>query len=133
MAAEDYIFFDDSDEEFDEMMEDHFRHENELLSMAALQVGQSSRKHGGSVVGRRYKNRRHSWHNDRLMKDCFVPNPTYTDVDFRRRFRMRRSLFLRILECVKQHEKYFIFKPNASRTMGLTGIQKLTTALRMLA
>ena len=46
---------------------------------------------------------------------------------------MRRPLFLRILDCIKQHDSYFIYKQNASKTMGLTGIQKMTAAMRMIA
>ena len=33
----------------------------------------------------------------RLMNDYFVQHPTYNDIIFRRRFRMHKSLFMRIV------------------------------------
>jgi hypothetical protein len=49
------LFFDDNGNEFDEMMEDHFRREKELITMATIQFGQSGGQCSGSVVGRRLK------------------------------------------------------------------------------
>ncbi|MFS7952529.1 hypothetical protein Hanom_Chr07g00608001 [Helianthus anomalus] len=41
------------------------------------------------------------------MKDYFVENLTYDEVTFRRRFRMRKPLFLRIVEAVTANDVYF--------------------------
>ena len=46
---------------------------------------------------------------------------------------MRRSLFLRILSKVEAHEPYFIQKRNNAKKLGLSPLQKMTAALRMLA
>ncbi|XP_028096218.1 uncharacterized protein LOC114296126 [Camellia sinensis] len=52
---------------------------------------------------------------------------------FRRRFRMNRSLFLRIKSEVEAYEPYFVQKRNGARVLGLSSLQKITAALRMLA
>ncbi|XP_074362011.1 uncharacterized protein LOC141702218 [Apium graveolens] len=52
---------------------------------------------------------------------------------FRRRFRMRQLLFLRIEGAVTAHDSYFIQKTDAVGVRGLSSLQKITAALRMLA
>jgi hypothetical protein len=87
----------------------------------------------GSVIGRRTR-RRDRWAGDaRLFDDYFAVNPVYDDVIFRRRFRMRRSLFLRIVEDVKNYDDYFMQKRDAANVLGLSSLQKVTAALRQLA
>jgi hypothetical protein len=49
------------------------------------------------------------------------------------RFRMRRSLFERIWKAVEQHDYYFVQKRNAAGTLGLSSLQKITAAFRMLS
>ena len=46
---------------------------------------------------------------------------------------MRRPLFLRILNAVEAHDPYFVQRRNAAGTLGFSSIQKVTSALRMLA
>ena len=46
---------------------------------------------------------------------------------------MRRSLFLRILSKVEVHEPYFTEKRNNAKKLGLSPLQKMTAALKMLA
>ncbi|XP_059651013.1 uncharacterized protein LOC132298628 [Cornus florida] len=67
------------------------------------------------------------------MKDYFNENCTYTPEYFHRRFRMRRKLFLRILNDVKAYDDYFVQKKIATGRLGLSSIQKMTTAVRILA
>ncbi|CAM8911735.1 unnamed protein product [Rhodiola kirilowii] len=52
---------------------------------------------------------------------------------FRRRFRMRRSLFLRIQEAISTHDDYFTQREDAAGVRGLSPLQKITAAIRMLA
>ena len=46
---------------------------------------------------------------------------------------MRRLLFLRIEGAVTTHDSYFIQKINAVGVRGLSSLQKITAALRMLS
>ncbi|XP_056685446.1 uncharacterized protein [Spinacia oleracea] len=82
----------------------------------------------------RYIDRDREAANTRLMNDYFVDRPLYPEYVFRRRFRMRKHIFLRVVEAVtaKQHE-YFQQRPDATGKLGATPIQKCTAALRMLA
>ena len=46
---------------------------------------------------------------------------------------MSRSLFLRIHSRVEATEPYFVQKRNVANTLGLSSLQKMTAAIRMLA
>ncbi|KAH9456062.1 hypothetical protein Pst134EB_033427 [Puccinia striiformis f. sp. tritici] len=92
------------------------------------------RKHGGSVKGRMANlPRDFEGGYQRLFKDYFAESPVYTDYLFRRRFRMHRPLFLRIVNDVTSHDRYFVQKKNALGQLGLMPIQKICSAIRMLA
>ena len=89
--------------------------------------------HGGSIMNHRVFNRNREEGHARLFHDYFSNNPTYPEESFRRRFRMRRSLFLRIQEAVTVHDCYFTQRNDALGVRGLSSLQKMTAALRMLA
>lgn len=69
----------------------------------------------------------------RLFNDYFADAPVYPPNIFRRRFRMNRDLFLRILNSVESHEPYFVQRRNAAGTLGISCLQKVSAALRILA
>ncbi|KAL8483204.1 hypothetical protein ACS0TY_026036 [Phlomoides rotata] len=46
---------------------------------------------------------------------------------------MSRMLFVRIAEAVTEHDRYFVQRRNAAGTLGLSTLQKVTAALRILA
>ncbi|XP_057247382.1 uncharacterized protein LOC130589812 [Beta vulgaris subsp. vulgaris] len=52
---------------------------------------------------------------------------------FRRRFRMRRELFLYIVDAVGIQSKYFKQRFDAAKRMGLSPLQKCIVAIRILA
>lgn len=52
---------------------------------------------------------------------------------FRRRFQIRRSLFLQILDGVEAYDDYFVQKPNAAGKLEISSLQKVTLAIRMIA
>ena len=87
----------------------------------------------GDRVSRQYRYRDRVSGNSRLLNDYFVENPVYDETLFRKRFRLSRPLFLRILRTLQQHNNYFVQRRNAANTLGLSGEQKMTAALRMLA
>jgi hypothetical protein len=63
----------------------------------------------------------------------FSESPIYTDEMFRRRYRMNRLLFLRIVENLGEWSPYFNVAYDCAGRKGLTHIQKCTAAIRMLA
>ncbi|XP_028055139.1 uncharacterized protein LOC114259324 [Camellia sinensis] len=71
--------------------------------------------------------------HERLFLDYFAESPIYPPELFRRRFRTKRSLFLRIQAAVEAHDPYFLQKRNYAGKLGLSSLQKITVALRMLA
>ena len=82
---------------------------------------------------RSYIHRDREQANTRLMKDYFDEAPTFNDAMFRRRFRMSKRLFLRIVEDMEREYEYFQQKPDARGYLGFTAIQKCTSAIRILA
>ena len=69
-----------------------------------------------------------------LHKDYFAPKPTFSDDPwFHRRFRMRKPLFLRIVEGVETHDDYFKLTRDCCGQLSFSAKQKCTVALRMLA
>ena len=87
----------------------------------------------GDRISRQYRYRDRVSGHSRLLNDYFAENPVYEETLFRRRFRLSRPLFLRILHTLQQHDHYFVQRRNAANTVGLSGEQKMTAALRMLA
>ncbi|KAK3205741.1 hypothetical protein Dsin_019787 [Dipteronia sinensis] len=63
---------------------------------------------GGSIPSHIVINRDRKSGDSRLFYDYFAKNPRYTDQMFRRRFRMGRSLFFRIVEKVEARDNYFV-------------------------
>ncbi|XP_057784880.1 uncharacterized protein LOC131002396 [Salvia miltiorrhiza] len=68
----------------------------------------------------------------RLHTNYFAENPVYLDNVFRRRFRMRRALFLCIVNVVAS-DPYFQQRTDALGRPGFTPLQKCTVVIRMLA
>jgi len=122
--------FDDSDDssaELDFISSDE--DDDVILSLLTLVQQQAAAAtspqatHGGSVLGRQGnldRGRREG--EERLLRDYFGLNGTptlYTDETFRRRFRMSRRLFLRIVDSLESQYAYFQQKPDAARRLGL--------------
>jgi hypothetical protein len=63
------------------------------------------------------------------MRDYFVSKPTFNDQLFRRRFRMRRQLFLRITAAVTEHDADFTLHADAAGRISLSPFHKVTAAL----
>jgi hypothetical protein len=49
------------------------------------------------------------------------------------RFRMRRHVFERLVDVVQQVDPYFIQRPNCAGEIGLSALQKVVAAVRILA
>ena len=66
---------------------------------------------------RRFIERNREEGHNRLFNDYFAPNAVYPPNVFRRRFRMHRDLFLRIIEAVSANDPYFQRRSDASGRM----------------
>ncbi|XP_050875365.1 uncharacterized protein LOC127078990 [Lathyrus oleraceus] len=121
---------DNYDQEFWELVEEEFMDDSdeEQQLQNERRSGSSSRPKRRTTVDRG----REDGHN-RLFNDYFSENPVYTDVQFRRRFRMHRHVFLRIVDALGNHDEYFQMRIDATGKMGLSPLQKCTSAIRMLA
>jgi hypothetical protein len=82
---------------------------------------------------RRYFERNREAGHLQLYNDYFSRNPTFPDYMFRRRFRMRRDLFLRLVHAAEAHDPYFQQRPDATGRLGMSPLQKCSAALRVLA
>jgi len=90
----------------------------------------SSRHQSGS---RKYINRNREGAHAQLMGDYFDENPLYSDIMFRRRFRMRRHVFSRIMNALGVWSSYFTQRVDCTGRLGLSPLQKCTAAICMLA
>ncbi|XVF70001.1 hypothetical protein PTKIN_Ptkin11bG0126500 [Pterospermum kingtungense] len=89
---------------------------------------------GGSTPGRRYIRRDRRECHDLIINDCFKGEHfKYIADHFRRRFRMDVELFNRILQAIENYDDYFTQKVDAVGKEGLSPLQKMITAMRMLA
>jgi len=90
---------------------------------------------GGSKPGKAPNiDRNRAFFHQILMKDYFGESPTYPANLFRRRFRMRRELFLRIQgDLLEARGHIFMQKRDALGFLGFSPEQKITSALRLLA
>ncbi|XP_023751312.1 uncharacterized protein LOC111899684 [Lactuca sativa] len=81
---------------------------------------------------RRYICRNREEANQRLVQDYFAENATYQGYYFRRRFKMLKGLFERVVEDVTRECNFFQQRYDARGTPGFTPLLKCTTALRQL-
>ena len=99
--------------------------EDEIIEEFVMETSQPKR--------RRFIRYNHLVGHKRLFLDYFAPTPIYPPALFRRRFRMKHSLFLRIQFKVEAHDSYFVQKRKSANKLGLSSLQKITATLRMLA
>ena len=90
--------------------------------------------HGGSKPGKQPNLcRDFEGSYQRLWYHYLSAEPLYGEETFRRRFRMARPLFLKLVDAVESHDPYFTHRPDATGKWGLKPIVKIIAALRMLA
>ncbi|XP_020200492.1 uncharacterized protein [Aegilops tauschii subsp. strangulata] len=127
MIQDEFLDSPDSDEEVDMIM---------LMSMQEEMDRQVEHilNFKGSIKGRRVINRDRVSGAKLLHNDYFAPTPAFPDDPwFRRRFRMRKPLFLRIAEGVEAHDDYFKLRRDCCGQLSFSPKQKCTAALMMLA
>ncbi|XP_018460218.1 uncharacterized protein LOC108831154 [Raphanus sativus] len=106
---------------------------NNLAIQFLLHQQENQAIHVGSIPGRFFIYRDRESGHYRLFDDYFSETPVYNDAMFRRRYRMSRPLFLHIVEAVESYDNYFTQKRDAAGRVGLSSLQKVTAAFRMLA
>ncbi|KAF8394202.1 hypothetical protein HHK36_020409 [Tetracentron sinense] len=84
-------------------------------------------------VERRYIKRDREGSHRHIWKDYFAENCTYPADYFHRRYQMRQELFLRILEDIEAYNEYFVQRKDCCGRLGCSSVQKMTTAIRILA
>ncbi|XP_009120419.2 putative nuclease HARBI1 [Brassica rapa] len=82
---------------------------------------------------RAYVERNREEGHSRLWNDYFSENPTFPPHLFRRRFRMNKEVFMRIVDRLSENYPFFQQRRDAVGRLGLSPLQKCTAALRMLA
>ena len=87
----------------------------------------------GSKMGRVTIYRNRALGHEHLMEDYFHEVPTYPPRLFRRRYRMRRSLFVEIVKACEAASPYFKRRRSAAGIMGFSAYQKISAAMRVLA
>lgn len=121
---DDYIAEQDIVDSFARMFANKFK-----ARLGALRAGLSCRRSGT----RRYIRRNREEAHKQLVADYFTEIPNYTDAMFRRRFRMRRSVFLRIVSALSEWSPFFTQWVYCTSRKGLSPLQKCTAAIRMMA
>ncbi|KAM2487372.1 hypothetical protein ACFX1W_039313 [Malus domestica] len=119
----DEAFFMEEDED------DHHRRQKASHSRRVMEaVGQIAKPRRVANLDRKREKR-----GKNLLEDYFIPNNIFPDHVFRRRFRMQRHLFNKIMSDICNHDSYFVQKEDAFHVLGLIPEQKITASLRMLA
>ncbi|KAG2307901.1 hypothetical protein Bca52824_027649 [Brassica carinata] len=114
---------DEVDEAFEEMFDEQL--DNFIDSIIEIQANKPKR--------RAYIERNREQGHKQLWNDYFSEEPTYLPDMFRRRFRMNKPLFFRIVDRLSNEVPYFQQRRNAQGRYGLSALQKSTEAICMLA
>ncbi|CAL8119959.1 unnamed protein product [Prunus armeniaca] len=107
--------------------------EQVLIAVAMEEEENQGRRHGSQVGRRRNVDRHRHSRGKNLLEDYFIPTALYSDVDFRRRFRVQPHLFNKVMHDICNYDAYFVQKCDATGVLGLLPKQKLTAVIRMLA
>ena len=93
----------------------------------------SDKQHGGSIRGKK-KNRYFGYHGaaDQFMLDYLGDNPFFTDEEFRRRYRISKTIFVQIVTAVEAFDHWFVRKRDACGRLGISGFMKVAAALSIL-
>jgi len=116
-----YHYHKDSDDELDDIFED--------LCEEYIDFNPQPKERKTRVFIERHREEGHR----KLWNDYFSETPTYPHNIFRRRFRMNKALFLRIVHRLSTEVEYFQPRVDATGRSSLTPLQKCTAAIRQLA
>ncbi|CAL9005474.1 unnamed protein product [Prunus brigantina] len=108
--------------------------DQQVVIAVALLDEENQGRRCGSQVGRgpNVDKHRHS-RGKNLLEDYFIPTSLYSDVDFRRRYRMQPHLFNKVMYDICNYDAYFVQKCDSAGVLGLLPEQKLIVVIQMLA
>jgi hypothetical protein len=84
---------------------------------------------GGSKPGRKIIQRNFVLAFETLRMQYFAQNPVYSDIQFKRRYRVSKVIFRRIYQACSLHP-YFRHKQNAAGRWGIHPLVKITAVFR---
>ena len=119
----------DSDEEQEDMLVESFVCGGDYLESEE----ENTKKHRGSTLERCFVYRDREDGAERLFRDYFANDPLFDDATFRRKYRMRRDIFLRLVDAASTFDPWFRQSQDGLGRPGLSILQKSTAALHMLA
>ncbi|XP_042005641.1 uncharacterized protein LOC121754332 [Salvia splendens] len=111
-------------QQFDQLIEDIAIWPTTLPSPLATQTARAKR---------RYIERKREEGHDTIFEQYFAEDPIYPPDFFRTRYRMRKPLFEKKMNKLIDTDNFFVQKRDATGRLGMSAIQKCTTAMRMLA
>lgn len=113
------------DEAFDQLFEQQFE---------KLSIHYEERQNASKPKKKRaYIERQREQGHMQLWNDYFSEDATYPSHMFRRRFRMNKPLFMRIVDALSAEIPYFQQRRDATGRFGHSPLQKATAAIRMMA
>ena len=115
----------------EEILDDVLHQAKVLIQSSVKELEKKASDH--RLNPRKHINRPREEAHAKLVNDYFSENPLYPSNIFRRRFRMSRLLFLRIVDALGQWSPYFTQRVDALNRLGLSPLQKCTAAIRQLA
>uniref|UniRef100_A0A0D3EHY1 DDE Tnp4 domain-containing protein n=1 Tax=Brassica oleracea var. oleracea TaxID=109376 RepID=A0A0D3EHY1_BRAOL len=118
-----------SSNNIEDMMDEKFNQAFEKL----LSHHEDHQNAAKSKKKRAYIERQREQGHIQLWSDYFSEDATYPSHMFRRRFRMNKPLFMRIVDRLSGEIPYFQQRRDATGRFGLSPLQKATTAIRMMA
>ncbi|XP_023732868.1 uncharacterized protein LOC111880680 [Lactuca sativa] len=69
----------------------------------------------------------------RLVHDYFADDCVYQSRDFKRRFRLRKNVFVRIANALENKYEFFQMRYDARGKRRITGLQKYVVAIKLMA
>ncbi|XP_033133985.1 uncharacterized protein LOC117127523 [Brassica rapa] len=125
--------FEDNEDGFDEAFDQYFdqRFDQAFENVCSTYGHQGTQKK--TRKKREFIERNREEGHQRLWNDYFSDTPTYPQHLFRRRFRMNRPLFMRIVDRLSNEVQFFRQKQDVTGRNGLSPLQKCTAAIRVLA
>ena len=117
------------DESFDQCFDQYFDQTLENLCMQHVDQEEARKRRKKRIYIERNREAGHQ----RLWNDYFSETPTYPPNFFRRRFRMNKPLFMRIVDRLSNEVEYFRQREDGLGRLGLSSLQKCSAAIRVLA